>query len=107
MTWPVLGSSLPRNCSPKFENHTVPSASVTTSCASMVRRGRSYSVMMTRVDRPVRRGNVLSAYGQVEPALKLIVARYSAKSSVPAPNRRVRFGALTRVCGCSGKLMLA
>src|SRR3989442_12905364 len=103
----VLGSSLPRNCSPKLETHTVPSASTMTSCGSIVFRGRSYSVMMTRVDGPVGRGSVLSEYDHVGPELRLTVARYFAKSSVPAPNRRVRSGALTRNCGCSGKLWLA
>src|SRR5258708_36361273 len=107
VTLAVPGSSLPRHCSPKLENHTVPAASTTTSCGSMVLRGRSYSVMMTRVDGPAGRGNVLSAYGQVGLELRLIDSRYFARSSVPAPKRRVKLGALTRVCGCSGKLWLA
>ena len=107
VTLRVLGSSLPRNCSPKFENHTAPAGSTTTSCGSMVFRGRSYSVMMTRVDAPVGRGSVFSEYDHTGPELRLMLARYFARSSVPAPNRRVRFGALTRFCGCSGKLWLA
>src|SRR5258708_38690272 len=107
VTLAVAGSNLPRNCSPKLENHTVPAASTTTSCGSMVLRGRSYSVMMARVDGPVGRGNGLSAYDHVGPELRLMVARYFARSSVPAPKRRVKFGALTRTCGCSGKLWLA
>src|SRR2546428_6131579 len=35
---------------------SMPSASTMTSCGSIVFRGRSYSVMMTRVDGPVGRG---------------------------------------------------
>ena len=49
LTAPVFGSSFPRNCSPTFENHTMPSASTITSCGSIVFRGRLYSVMITRV----------------------------------------------------------
>src|SRR6185295_10931511 len=45
---PVLGSSLPRNCSPKFVYQASPFTMIT-SCGSMVGRGRSYSVMMTLV----------------------------------------------------------
>src|SRR5262249_44014826 len=43
-TSPVLGSSRPRNCSPKLEYQAMPSLSSTTSCGEMVSRGRSYSV---------------------------------------------------------------
>src|ERR1700736_422990 len=107
VTLAVFGSSRPRNCSPKLENQTMPSPSTMTSCGSIVLRGRSYSVMMTCVDAPEGRGRVFNAYDHVGPELKLIVARYLARSSVPAPNRRTRFGALTRVWGCSGKLWLA
>src|SRR5438132_12920775 len=96
VTFAVFGSSRPRNCSPKFENQTMPSPSTMTSCGSMVFRGRSYSVMRTCVDGPEGRGSVFSVYGHVEPELELIVARYRARSPVPAPNRRTRFGALTR-----------
>src|SRR2546425_6874196 len=103
----VLGSSLPRNCSPKFENHTTPSPSTMTSCGSIVFRGRAYSVMMTRVEAPLGRGSVLREYDHFGLELKLTVARYRARSSVPAPKRRTRFGALTRRCGCRGKLWLA
>src|SRR2546422_621673 len=88
VTLAVWGSSLPRNCSPKLENHTVPAESTTTSCGSIVFRGRSYSVKMTRVDGPVGRGSVLSEYDHVGPELRLMLARYFARSSVPAPNRR-------------------
>src|SRR5262245_37200085 len=41
---PVLGSSLPTNCSPKLEYQAMPSLSSTTSCGEIVSRGRSYSV---------------------------------------------------------------
>src|SRR5436309_2206489 len=75
VTLPGLGSSLPRNCSPKFENHTAPAGSTTTSCGSMVFRGRSYSVMMTRVDAPVGRGSVLSEYDHTGPELRLTPSR--------------------------------
>src|SRR5258706_4669004 len=40
----VLGSSLPSVCSPKLEYQAMPSASSTTSCGSIVGRGKSYSV---------------------------------------------------------------
>src|SRR2546428_14100279 len=86
---------------------SMPSASTMTSCGSIVFRGRSYSVMMTRVDGPVGRGSVLSANGKSRLELKLMLARYRARSSVPAPNRRTRSGALPRVCGGNGKLLFA
>src|SRR5713101_7115641 len=79
VTLDVFGSSRPRNCSPKLENQTMPSLSTTTSCGSMVLRGRSYSVMMTCVDGPEGRGRVFSGYDQVGPELKLIDARYRAR----------------------------
>src|SRR6476620_1081905 len=53
VTLPVFGSSLPIDCSPKLEYHAMPEASSITSCGSMVGRGRSYSVMMTCVARPL------------------------------------------------------
>src|SRR5437016_14674344 len=96
VTLAVVGSSLPRNCSPKLENHTAPSGSTTTSCGSIVFRGRSYSVMMTCVDEPVGRGSVLSEYDHVGPELRLTVARYFARSSVAGTNRRVRSGEFSR-----------
>src|SRR5580704_5535000 len=55
---PVLGSSSPRKFSTKFEYQTWPRASMRTSCGAMVWRGRSYSVMTTRVARPFGRGKV-------------------------------------------------
>src|SRR5713101_4226063 len=83
VTLAVFGSSRPRNCSPKLENQTMPSPSTTTSCGSMVLRGRSYSVMMTCVDGPEGRGSVFSVYDHVGAELKLIIARYLARSPVP------------------------
>src|SRR3954454_18644389 len=74
---PVFGSSLPRNCSPKFEYQASPFTMIT-SCGSMVGRGRSYSVMMTLVPRPLTRGRVLSSNSCFMPELRLMVARYSA-----------------------------
>src|SRR5438105_9498648 len=78
VTLPVFGSSLPKVCSPKFENQGVPCASTTTSCGSMVGRGSSYSVMMAWVPRPFGRGRVLSEYSQAVPSLRLIELRNSA-----------------------------
>src|SRR6266699_3609697 len=60
VTLPVLGSILPRNIWPKSEYQTVPCRSSITSCGSISGLGRSYSVMTTWVDLPVRRGRVLS-----------------------------------------------
>src|SRR5262249_33484457 len=44
VTRPLLGSSLPKFCSPKLEYQTIPSASTITSCGEIVSRGRLYSV---------------------------------------------------------------
>src|SRR6185436_5673259 len=60
VTLPVLGSSLPIDCSPKLEYHAMPSGSRMTSCGSINGRGRSYSVYTTCVALPLGRGNVLS-----------------------------------------------
>ena len=60
VTLPVFGSILPRNIAPKSEYQTMPSRSRMTSCGSMFFRGKSYSVTITRVARPVGRGSVLS-----------------------------------------------
>src|SRR6266849_5243148 len=67
-------------CSPKLEYHTIPCESTTTSCGSIVARGRSYSVMMTCVAVPLGRGNVLRGYSHFEAELKLIVgARHACE----------------------------
>src|SRR5437899_1797593 len=58
VTRPVLGSSLPSVCSPKLQYQATPSGSTMTSWAWIVGRGRSYSVMTTRVLRPAGRGRV-------------------------------------------------
>ena len=87
---PVLGSSRPRNCSPKLEYQAMPSASITTSCGWMVSRGRSYSVMTTRVARPFGRGSVLSrvvplrARAQIDAAEKVGHAAVDLHALVPA-----------------------
>ena len=73
----VFGSNLEMNGSPKSEYQTLPSFTIM-SCGSVVGRARSYSVMITRVDWPFARGMVLSEYSQLEIALRLMVARYSA-----------------------------
>src|SRR2546427_542436 len=80
VTRPVLGSSLPSVCSPKLQYQAMPSGSTMTSCGWIVARGRSYSVMTTRVPRPVGRGSVFSSYGHVEPPLRLTVLRNSARA---------------------------
>ena len=49
-------------------------------------RGRSYIVMMTCVDAPLRRGNVLSGHLRA-PLLWLMVARYAANCSLTNPPR--------------------
>src|SRR3989442_7939927 len=61
VTLPVFGSSRPRFCSPKLEYQAMPSLSTMTSCGEIVSRGRSYSVLTTRVARPEGRGCVLSS----------------------------------------------
>jgi hypothetical protein len=60
VTLPVFGSSTPSMCVPKSPYQIIPFASATASCGSVSGRGRSYSVMMTRVDLPEGRGYVLS-----------------------------------------------
>src|SRR2546427_58654 len=80
VTRPVLGSSLPSVCSPKLQYQAMPSGSTMTSCGWIVARGRSYSVMTTRVPRPVGRGSVFSSYGHVEPPMRLTVLRNSARA---------------------------
>src|SRR5207249_1919010 len=49
-TLPVFGSILPKNIWPKSEYQALPSRSSTTSCGWIRGFGRSYSVMITRVD---------------------------------------------------------
>src|SRR5580765_8531265 len=78
VTLPVFGSILPRNIWPKSEYHTWPSRSSTTSCGWISGLGRSYSVMITRVDLPVSRGWVLSGNDHVCCWLKLMLASHSA-----------------------------
>ena len=80
VTRPVLGSSLPSVCSPKLQYQATPSGSTMTSWGWIVGRGRSYSVMTTRVLRPVGRGSVLSSYGHDGRPLRLTPLRNSASA---------------------------
>ena len=78
---PVFGSSLPMNIRLWSGYHGVPVASIVKSCGTVPARGRSYCVMMTRVDCPVGRGSAFSSYGQVaRPPLRFTLARYSASA---------------------------
>ena len=110
VTAPVRGSSLPSVCSPKFEYQAMPSGSTMTSCGSMVGRGRSYSVMTTRVPRPTGRGSVFNAYSQRGAELRLIEARNSAcsrrKRSRSSP-RISSWRSASRSWGWSGVLWFA
>src|SRR5258708_29471299 len=74
----VFGSNLEMKGSPKSEYQTFPCASTITSCGSVVDRGRSYSVMMARVARPVGRARALRGYCHFSTSLRLMLARYSA-----------------------------
>src|SRR6185436_17960553 len=73
VNFPVFWSNLPMNCEPKSEYQTVPFESTTTSCGCIVGRGRSHSVMITRVAWPFGRGNVLSSYGHEFGAVVVLV----------------------------------
>src|SRR5258706_15357783 len=70
---PAFGSNLPMNCEPKSVYQTVPLESTTTSCGCIVGRGRSHSVMMTRVAWPLGRGKVFSSYAHVFGAVVVLV----------------------------------
>ena len=58
---PVLGSSHPTYCDPKSPYQTFPRESICASWGIAFGRGRSYSVMITRVALPVGRGSVFRA----------------------------------------------
>src|SRR5437867_2941404 len=107
---PARGSRLPSVCSPKFGYQAMPSGSRMTSCGSMVGRGRSYSVMTTRVPRPTGRGSVFNAYSQRGAELRLIEARNSAcsrrKRSRSSP-RISSWRSASRSWGWSGVLWFA
>src|SRR5262245_40810965 len=104
VTAPVFGSILPRNIWPKSEYQTLPARSSTTSCGWIREFGRSYSVMITRVDLPVSRGSVLSGNDQVCCWLKLTLASHSAVF-LPAPPRSTsRVAVPASRCGLSGVL---
>src|SRR2546430_14667866 len=83
VTRPVLGSSLPSVCSPKLQYQATPSGSTMTSWGWIVGRGRSYSVITTRVLRPVRRGSALSSYGHDGRPLWSTPPRNSASALPP------------------------
>src|SRR5207247_1446924 len=78
-TWPVFGSSIPSTWDPKSLYQIIPSASAAASCGSVSGRGRSYSVMMTRVAFPVGLGSVFNGYCQLDEELRLTDARYRAE----------------------------
>ena len=96
---PVLGSMTPTTCAPKSEYQTLPSRSTMTSCASAFRRGRSYSVITTLVERPLGRGRVLSGYSAASELPRLTLARNSAAALAAAP---VTAGRSPRGPGSSG-----
>src|SRR5256885_3324287 len=74
VTLPVFGSILPRNIWPKSEYQALPSRSSTTSCGWISGFGRSYSVMITRVDLPVSRGSGFSGQAPAWRRLRLTLA---------------------------------
>src|SRR2546429_1210740 len=104
VTFPVFGSILPRNIWPKSEYQTLPSRSSTTSCGWISGFGRSYSVMITRLDLPLSRGSVLSGKAQVSRWLKFTVASHSAVFLPLPPRSTSRVALPARRCGFSGVL---
>src|SRR5215510_14022617 len=56
----------------------MPAESAAASCGSVSERGRSYSVMITRVALPFGRGSVFNGYCQREDELRLTVLMNSA-----------------------------
>src|SRR5882724_235325 len=104
VTLPVLGSILPRYIWPKSEYQTWPSRSSTTSCGWIRGFGRSYSVMITRVDRPVRRGSVFSGNDHVCCWLRFTVASHSAVFLPLPPRSTSRIALPASRCGLSGVL---
>ena len=109
VTLPVLGSSRPRICSPKLEYQAMPSASTITSCGSMVSRGRSYSVMTTRVAAAFRAGQRLErvvplrSRAQIDAAEKVGHAAIDLDALVAALFHPPLAAAKLRVRpGCSG-----
>src|SRR6266536_1808412 len=107
VTLPVLGSSFPSVCSPKLEYQAIPSPSTITSWGSIVGRGKSYSVMITRVAWPLGRGKVFRGNAHVADELKLILLNHSAwvrwTGSCSSPTNAVS-RAPSRSCGRSGVL---
>src|SRR5439155_22607370 len=103
VTLPVFGSILPRNIWPKSEYQTLPSRSSTTSCGWISGLGRSYSVMITRVDLPLSRGSVLSGKAHVCCWLRLTLASYSAVFLPSPPRSTLRVAVPASRCGFSGR----
>src|SRR6266699_5868760 len=104
VTLPVLGSILPRNIWPKSEYQTWPSRSSITSCGWIKGFGRSYSVMITRVDLPVSRGWVLSGKAHVCSWLRLTLASHSAVFLPLPPRSTSRVAEPVSRCGFRGVL---
>src|SRR5580704_2433765 len=104
VTLPVFGSILPRNICPKSEYHTLPARSSTTSCGWIRGFGKSYSVMITCVDLPVRRGWVLRGKVQVGSSLRLTLASHSAVFLPLPPRSTSRLAVPASRCGFSGVL---
>src|SRR6266487_952729 len=104
VTLPVFGSILPRNIWPKSEYQTLPLRSSTTSCGWISGFGRSYSVMITRVDLSVSRGWVLSGKAQVCCWLKFTLASHSAVFLPLPPRSTSRVAVPVSRCGFRGVL---
>src|SRR6266581_2839145 len=104
VTLPVFGSILPRNICPKSEYQTLPSRSSITSCGWIKGFGRSYSVMITRVDLPVSRGWVLSGKAHVCCWLRFTLASHSAVFLPLPPRSTSRVAVPVSRCGFRGVL---
>src|SRR5213078_4382206 len=104
VTLPVFASILPRNIWPKSEYQALPSRSSTTSWGWISGFGRSYSVMIARVDLPLSRGSVLSGNAQVCCWLRLTLASHSAVFLPLPPRSTSRVALPASRCGFSGVL---
>src|SRR6266481_8837816 len=104
VTLPVFGSILPRNIWPKSEYQTWPSRSSTTSCGWINGFGRSYSVMITRVDLPVSLGWVFNGNDHVCCWLRLTLASHSAVFLPSPPRWTSRIAVPASRCGFRGVL---
>src|SRR6267143_1359181 len=104
VTLPVFGSILPRNIWPKSEYQALPWRSSITSCGWISGFGRSYSVMITRVDLPVSRGSVFSGNDHVCCWLRLTLASHSAVFLPLPPRSTLRVAVPASRCGFRGVL---